>query len=258
MPHFKTDPKPRYRPKSYREPDTNLHAEHKSDGGCETHEQTFSQYSLAFQNIRETLGRLDPVIEETDQSINCRTNSAFDELINPTKTIGEEQFSLVQEQCQDSKYACQNSVQSHSDLQNVCWLTSNGSIQEVRIGLRKDVYPDSHPSHHSIAYQNGFRNIFSNRRFSMPESQMQDWYQTGDLSLHYGTGFYDPSISCISSRSIETQQQHHPNSQPLCPAGAGATTHIYPSNQEVVCLDSVIGVDLASSHPGKVFMQTHL
>lgn len=266
VPHFKSDPKLRCRPKSYTEPDTSLHAENINNYGCETHQHTFPQLSLAFQNLKESLGRLDPVIEEPDQNINCRTNSNFDQPINPAKARAGEEISFLQV-CQDSKYTNQHSdtIQTRSDLQEVNWLTSNVCSQKVKIGLRKDVYPDSHPYHFSAGYHDGLRSLSPNRRFTMPESQillLQDSYRTDVLSLRYSPDLSTPSVLCFRSASPETQHYHHLASWPSCHAGEGARPLTYPKYHggfgiaPVIC--AVTHSDSPSSHPGKVFMQTHL
>lgn len=266
MPHFKTDPKPRSRPKSYRQPDTSLHAENINYYSCETHEHTVPQPSLYFQNLRESLGRLDPVIEETDQNINCRTNSNFDQHINPAKASAGEKMGFLQVQHQDSKNTTQHSdtVQTHSHLQEVSWLTSNICSQEVKIGLRKDVYPDSHPSHFSAGYHDGLRNLPSKRQFYMPESQilfLQDTYQTNVLSLHHSPDLYTPSVPCIRSDSPDTQHNHQQALRSSFGAGTSARLLTYPNNQGELSTDPVNSIitqsNSPSKHLGKVFMQTH-
>lgn len=266
VPHFKTDTKPSYRPRSYRESDTSLLAEHINNYGCETYEHTFPQSSLAFQNHRESSSRLDPVIEETDQNINCRTKLNFDQPINPAKARAGEQISFLQVQCQDSKYTNQHSdtIQTHCDLQEVSWLSSNGCVQEVRIGLRKDVYPDSHPSHFSASYPKDLRNLSSNRHFSLPEPRillLQDSYWTDFLSLNYSPDLCAPSVPSFRSASPETQHHRQLASQSSCHAGAGTRPLTYPNNQRELGNDPVIFAitqsDSPNNHSGKVFMQSH-
>lgn len=262
--HFKTDPKLRCRPKSYTEPDTSLHAENINYYCCETPEHTFPQLSLAFQDLRRSFGRLDPVIEETDQNINCRTNSNFDQPINPARARPGDQISFFQVQSQDS-HTNQYSDKNHSDLQEVSWLTSNVCSQEVKIGLRKDVYPDSHPYYFSARYHDGLRNLSSNRCYSMPESQillLQDSYWSDVLSLRYRPDLYGPSVRCFRSASPETLHHHQLTSLPLCHSRAGARPLTYPNNQgglgiaPVIC--AVTQSDSPSNHSGKVYIQTHL
>lgn len=263
LPHFKTDPKLRCRPKSYRESDTSWHTEHINYYGCEAYEHTFPQPSLAFQNHRESLGRLDPVIEETDQNISYRTN--FDQPINQAKARAEEHKSTVQVKCHDSKYTNKHSdtVQTHSDPQEVSWLSSSGCLQEVRVGLRKDVYPDSYPSQFSAGYHNG--NLSSNRRCSMPESKIlpfQDSCQTDVLSLCYGPGLYAHSVPCFSSDSPETQHHHQLPFLSSYHDGESARPLTYPNNQlkldkyPLIC--ATTQSDSTSNHSNKVFLQSHL
>lgn len=258
VPHFKCDPKPRSRPNSYREPDTSLHAESIKYYSFETHKHTFPQPSLNFQNLRESLCGLDPVIEETDQN-NCRTISNSDQHVNPAKSSAEEQISFLHVQCQDFKYTNQHSdtVQTHSHLQEVSLLNSSICSQEVNIGLRKDVYPDSHPSHFSSEDHDGFRNLPSNRRFSMPESQilfLQDTYQTNMLSL---PDHYTP---CIGA-SPETQH-HQLALRSSFRVSAGTRPLTCPNNQGELSTDSLVYAitqsNSPSKHSDKVFMQTHL
>lgn len=263
VPHFQTNPKPRYRPKSCREPDASQYAEHVSEYGCETHEHTFPQSSLVLQNLRETLGRLDPVMEETDQNVNSTVDQSIH--LNPAKVRAEEQVSGLQRQCQDCKYTNQHSDkgQTHSHLQKICWLTSDCCLEELRVGLRKDVYPDCHPSHFSVGYSNRLKDLSSKRRFSMPESKivlLQDSYETGVLSLHYSPDSNAPSFPCIRSVGHETQHQHQLASQ--CHDKAGARPLTYPNNQGELDFDPVICAitqsDSPSKHSSTVFMQTHL
>lgn len=249
--HRRLSPKLRYRPKSYREPDTTLSVEHVNEYGCETYEHAFPQTSLALQNLRQTLSRLDPVLEETDQNqnINCRTNSTLNHPIhlNAAKVRAEEKVCGLHGHCQNSKYSNQHSdkVQTHSPHQKNCWLTSEDCKQEVRVGLRKDVYPDSHPSHFAV----GYSNISSKRRFSMPESQillLQDSYES--------------SFPCFRSGDPKTQKQHQLHSQFHDRACTRPLT--YPNNQGKLDFDPMICVitssDSQSKYSGTVFMQTHL
>lgn len=266
VPHFQTNPKPRCKPKSYRGPDASLYAEHVSEYSCETHEHNFPQSSVVLQNLTETLRRLDPVIEETDQNINCRTNSTVDQsILNPAKVRAEKQVSGLQRLCQDSKYTSQHSdkVQTHSHLQKVCWLTSDGCLQEVRVGLRKDVYPNSHPSHFSMGYSNRLKNLSSKRRFSMPESKivlLQDLYETDVLSLHYSLNPNMPSFPCIRSVGPETPHQHQLASQ--CHDRAGSRPLTYPNSQGKLEFDpeicAITQSDSPSKHSHTILMQTHL
>lgn len=267
VPHFKTNPKPRCRPRSYMEADTSLHAENRNYYGCETHKLTFPQFSLAFPNPGESLSRLDPVIEETDQNFNCRINSNFDQPMNPAKARAE-QISFLQVQCQDSKYTNEHTdtVQTlTSDIQEVSWLTSNVCSQEVKIGLRKDVYPENHPYHFSAEYHGGLRNLSSNKRFSMPESEfllVQDSYQTDVLSLRYSPDLFTSSAPCFGGACHESQLHQQLASRSSCRAGAGARPLTYPNNQGGLNINPAIRAvtqsESPSNHSGKVFMQTNL
>ncbi|XP_031731477.1 pleckstrin homology domain-containing family A member 6 isoform X3 [Anarrhichthys ocellatus] len=229
VPHFKTDPKPRCRPKSYREPDTSLHSEHINNYGSET---------------RESLSILDTVIEESDQNFNCRTKTNFD---------------------QPAKHTNQHSgtARTHSDQQEVCWITSNVCSQEVKIGLRKDVYPDSHPYHFSAGYHGGLRNLIPNKRFSVPDYQilfLQDSYRADLLSL-----CHRPDLFTSSGASHETQPYHQLASPSSCHASSGARPLSYPNNQGgkgghsiAPVTSAIIQTDSPSNHSGELFMQTHL
>lgn len=262
VPHFKTDPKPRNRPKSYTDPDTSLHAENINYYGCETHEHTFPQISLAFQEFRQSLGRLDPVIEETDQDINYRTNYNFGQAVNPSKAIAGDQISFLQVQRQDSKYTNQHSdtVSTNTDIQEVSQFTSNLCSQEVKVGIRKDLCPDSHPYHFS---SDDFRYLSCNKCFSMPESQilfLQDSYQTDVLSLCYSPDLNTPSVPCFRSASSESYHHRQLASLPLCHVGEGARPLTYPNNQGGLGFAPVICAVTQSYSPSNhhMFLQAHL
>lgn len=254
VPHFKSDPKPRCRPTSYREPDTCLHAENMNYCGCESHKHTFPQLSVILQNLEESLGRLDPVIEETDQHFHCRTNSSFDQPLNAAKAWSGEN---IQEKWQDNQHS--DTVQTVSALQKVGWLTSNVCSQEVKIGLRKDVYPESSWGHGSAG---GSGDLPSNKRFSIPESQillLQDSYRTDVLSLCYNPDLITSSVPCLKSAGHDTPVHRQLVSQSSCQAARPLT---YPNNQSRLHIDPVACTltqsESPSSHSSKVFMQTHL
>lgn len=255
--NLKSDPKHRCRSRSYRESEASLHTENGNHYGCETYEHSFPL--LDFQNHGESSGRLDPVIEETDQNINYRNNFNYDQLRSRQQSLAKtregEQICFLQVQCQD-KYNNQHleTVQTHSGLQEISWLSSDGCIQEVRVGLRKDVYPDSHPPEFSA------RNLSSNRRFSFPESQillLHDSFHT-DVLCH-SPDLYAPSAPCFRSTSPKTQHRHQLASRSLRHAGAGARPLTYPNNQgDLVKGLGICAITLSDNNSGKVFMQSNL
>lgn len=256
LPNFQTNPKPRCRPKSCREADASLYAEHVSKYGCEIYERNFPHLCLVLQNLRETLGRLDPVMEETDQNINLRTSSSVDQSIHSNLIIAEKQVSGLQRQCQASEYISQHSDkgQRHS-----FWFTPDSCLQEVRVGLRKDVHPDSHPSHFSVSYSNRLKKLSSKRRLSMPESKIVVLHDSNE-TLRYSADPNMPSFPCIRHVGLETQHQYLLSSQYHDRTGARPLT--YPNNQikldfnPVIC--TITQSDSPSKHSSTVFMQTHL
>lgn len=244
------------------EPDTTQRSEHINYYSYETHKPTFLQPILAFHNLKESLGRLDTVVEEIDQNISCKTSSKSDQYINADKTTAREIIISFNEQSQDPTYTDQHldSFLTCSDMNKVSWLT-NGYGKEVRIGLRKDVYPDSHPARFSGFYDS-HRKETSNRRFSVPESQIlfhQDSYKTDVLSLGCSTDMYTLSVPCV--KSPETEHPHQLASQSVCYAGTEAGVFTSSCNQREYGIDLVIPItkqsDSVSNHSGKVLMQTH-
>lgn len=250
VPHFKTDPKLRFRPTSYREPDTSQHAENMNDYSREIQEYNCPQPHSAFHIPKESLGRLDTVIEEADQTINGRNSSYI------KAAGGGEQLGILQVHRRGSELTNQqpDTVQTHLQLQEVGWLTSNICSQEVKIGLRKDVFPDSvQPS-----YSEGTGDVGSNRGFSTPECQIlhvQD-YQTTALASRHSPDLYTPSDPCGRPASPEN---HHWVASPLYHAG---TFDRALSHRGILNIDPALCVvtrsDSPGKHSGKVFLQTHL
>lgn len=143
------------------------------------------------------------------ENINCRTISDFNKPICLAKARAEGQISFLQVLCQNSKYTNSDTLLTHSDPQNISWLTSNGCIQKVRIGLRKRCL-SSFPLFPLLSKIHNFKNLSSNRCFSMPESQillLQDSCLINVLSLRYSPDVYTPVVPCFRSCSPETQ--HH-------------------------------------------------
>lgn len=144
-PHFQTDPDPRCRPKSHREPDTSLYDEHNN---AYDYDSPSPQLSLTLQNLEESYSMLDTVLEESDQNLKCRTRTNFDQAAKHTNKP------------------------TSSDHQERRWSNSNVCSQEVKVGLRKDVHPSSHPYHFSTGNNDGLRNLTPNKRFSVPVYQI--------------------------------------------------------------------------------------
>ena len=265
VPNYKSDTRPRCRHRSYRESETSLLAESINFNHCETFKHTFPQPSLAFKNHWESSARLDPVIEETDRNIKCRANFNLDQPRSSQQSLARiragEELRFLQVQYQNFEYTNQHSytVQTQSDLQETKWLSLDGCIPEVRVGLRKDVYPDSNPPQLSARYHNG---LPSKRCFSMPESQLlllHDSFCTDVLSLHCSQDLHAPSVLCFRSTCPKTQPHCQPASLSLSDAGACARPLTYPNNQKKLGSDPVIFVITPSdNHSGKVLMQSHL
>lgn len=140
--------------------------------------------------------------------------------------------------------------------------TSNVCSQKVQVGFRKEIFPDFHPYNF---FNGGLRNLYSNRRVYMPESEiliLQDSYQTDFSSLCYCPDRNTSSPPCFRCPSPETKHHYQLASLTSCHGGDSARTLTYPNNQGELGIAPVFCAlaqsDLSCNHSGKVFMQTHL
>lgn len=260
IPHFNSEAGPKSRPKSYRESDKSPNAEHRSKNSCETRECAFPRSALVLQSPNESLTRLGTVIEETDPSVKCRMNSHISKFLNPSEP---RDVDFLQAQCRDSPSGPHsNLAQARMQLQDFGWLASSMCSQEVKVGQRKDVFPDSvHASPLLVGYPNDQRNLLPNRHFSMPESQIllfQDIFQTNVLTSCHG-----PDLPLSYFRGDHPESSHHHQLfHSTCNAQIEAKILPLPHRQTEHHTDPMIcWVPQSDSHTqpsDKVFMQTHL